>query len=926
MDRVFENESFAVVDLETTGTRMEEGHRIIQFGCAIIKKRRVVKTYSFMMNPHAEIPLAVTNLTGITNKMVRDKPDFTHYAKQITDILKDKIFVAHNVNFDFPFLNYELTSAGFDALTNRAIDTVELAKIAFPTEPSYKLQDLTSSLGIEHKDPHKADSDAYGTAVLLLKIIEKIEGLPQATLNVLGSLSTDLVRDTGYVISEIANESRKVKRKLPKDKMQVRNLILKKQKVASVEEGRGDTFPESNQDKKVLFEGKINYRRAQVALINKLHEYLQNYNKQYMMVEAPNGTGKTFAYLFAYAYQLYSGQKLVVATPTKVLQEQIINQEIPQLLHVTGLSLTAEVVKASSHYLDLDGFAQTLYQPTPNKATLLLQMQILVWLTETTTGDLDELQLTSEQLPIFTQIKHPGDARVGTYFSEVDFWNLARRRQEQANILVTNHAYLVNHYTDTIWGQNPYLVVDEAHRFVDNLITSRNDNLRFESLWGVITHLRNMLFYTDNIFSQEDDAQLNFMLDSLDKETNELIHTINHLQRSIYQRRQWALNEEVLANKTLQLTIQGVDLFPESSDFRLLLREFQKKIEQVRQDVNQVLYQLYQESDSFLTDDVATVSDLSEQIDLLDYYIEKSYQLADLINQPEELKHLGFVVSITNPGDALSTNLHWMMLDNSEELYKIYDRFDHLCFVSATMTNDGKFEFAKKRLFLEDRPVETYVGQATFDMNQHLEIYAVDENQPQPDSPAFSNLIHDILTKDLNGQNHVLVLFTNLDLIRQVYLGILNESSLKDYELLAQGLTGSNERIAKRFGIAKKSILLGADSFWEGIDFHDCSVDLVIVVRLPFEAPDAPEVRLRQNYLMHQGVDIFMQDSLPRAIMRLSQGCGRIIRGEQDYGKLLILDSRIWTKSYGDKFISSLPVNVKKLAVSDLKAKLKNVR
>ena len=88
--------------------------------------------------------------------------------------MQNTVFVAHNVDFDLPFLNYELTQHGYDALTNKAIDTVELAKIAFPTLPSYKLSDLTAQLEIKHLNPHKADSDAYGTAILLIKIIKQL--------------------------------------------------------------------------------------------------------------------------------------------------------------------------------------------------------------------------------------------------------------------------------------------------------------------------------------------------------------------------------------------------------------------------------------------------------------------------------------------------------------------------------------------------------------------------------------------------------------------------------------------------------------------------------------------------------------------------------------------------------------------------------
>ena len=160
MAKIFAKDIFAVVDLETTGTQRENGHHIIQFGCAIIKNLKVVKTYSFMINPHREIPQSVVNLTGISNGDVQKQKDFDFYAPKIVKILQNTVFVAHNVDFDLPFLNYELTQHGYDALSNKAIDTVELAKIAFPTLPSYKLSDLTAQLEIKHLNPHKADSDA----------------------------------------------------------------------------------------------------------------------------------------------------------------------------------------------------------------------------------------------------------------------------------------------------------------------------------------------------------------------------------------------------------------------------------------------------------------------------------------------------------------------------------------------------------------------------------------------------------------------------------------------------------------------------------------------------------------------------------------------------------------------------------------------
>lgn len=924
MVKLFAKDTFAVVDLETTGTQRENGHHIIQFGCAVIKKMKVVKTYSFMINPHREIPQSVVNLTGIHNEDVAKEKDFSFYAPKIIKILEGTVFVAHNVDFDLPFLNYELTQHGYDALTNKAIDTVELAKIAFPTLPSYKLSDLTSQLKIKHLTPHKADSDAYGTAILLIKIIKQLENLPQATLNTLSSLSHGLICDTSWVITTIADKLRKEKRPLGAEYIQVRNIILQKQDDHFDSHGENSKFPNDDNDKRKLFKGKLHFRRAQVDLINHLHQFITEPTKRAMLIEAPNGTGKTFSYLFSYAYQLYSGRKLVIATPTKVLQDQVMKQEISQLLRVTKLDLKAEVVKSSSRYLDLDGFVQTIFQGTPNKPTLILQMQILVWLTKTKTGDLDELNLTNYNAPLFAQIQHPGDARVGSRFAEVDFWNLARRRQEEADILVTNHAYLANHYMDTIWGQNPYLVVDEAHRFADNVISSRNDSLRFESLWGVLSHLRNLLYYSDEGVENQfnDNVQLNFLLKKLDPEILNLIHLINELQKELYAQHANAVNELSLSNGTLELSFQGKGLFSKNSEFKKILPKFEQKLEGVRDFTNQVLFELYHEQENMLVNVEALIGEITEQIDRLDYYSEKGYQLADLLSDQNNIEQDGFILMITNPDDPLSTNLNWLMLDATEVLKQIYSRFDHIAFVSATLTSNHNFDFALNQLALEDMTLVKYIGKSTFNMKKHLEVLSV-KDIPEPDSDAYEDNIEQILIKDLSEKNHVLVLMTNLEKIRDVFTEILNAPELKDFEILAQGMTGSNNRIAKRFVIAKKAIILGADSFWEGIDFHNCGIDTVFVARIPFESPDQPEVRLRQKKLEDQGVDVFQNDSLPRAVIRFRQGMGRLIRGEHDHGQFVILDPRIWTKSYGRAFIQSIPVEIEKVTKKELKEKLK---
>ena len=600
-------------------------------------------------------------------------------------------------------------------------------------------------------------------------------------------------------------------------------------------------------------------------------------------------------------------------------------------MRVTHLDLNAQIVKSSSHYLDLDGFYNSLYQTdNPVQQTLILQMGILIWLTETETGDLDELQLTNYQAPLFAAIEHPGDARIGTAFADYDFWNLARSKQEQADILITNHAYLANHYMDSIWGQNPFLVVDEAHRFVENVASSRNDSLQFESFWGTCSHLRNLLFYAEDSATVRFGNNLEFklILDKLEKSTTDLIHSINKVQESLYDNRRFATSREEGRQNAVSLGFQGEDLFKNVALFKRLLSNMQDNIEIVRQETNQILFLLYHQQKNLLTSDDVLIQDLQEEIDHLDYYSEQNYLLLDQLSDPEKLEYKGFVLNISNEEAPLSTNLTWLMLNPKEEVQQLYHYFNKKLFISATLAQQDDFTYTIKNLYLDPAKTMTYRAKPSFKVEKHLKVYALSDDAA-PEDP--NNLEYEAFISNLIAQiqtyNHVLVLFTNLDVIRNVFSQLSeNNDVLKDYEILAQGLTGSNEKIAKRFGIAEKAILLGANSFWEGIDFKHNGVDLAIVTRLPFESPDQPTVKLRTEYLKKQvGADkIFEVDTLPRAILRFRQGCGRLIRNERDHGIFIILDQRIWNKSYGKDFLAGLPVSAKKISKQQLLNVLRN--
>lgn len=167
------NNLYAIVDIETTGTFSDKGG-ITEIAVVVTDGKEVLETYETLVNPNAYIPPFIENLTGISNSMVQNAPQFEEVAEEIATILEGKVFVAHNVNFDYKYVKFELELAGYSIGQSR-LCTVRLGRKILPGLPSYSLGKLTRSLGIAHTDKHRAMSDTMATAELFHILIEKGE-------------------------------------------------------------------------------------------------------------------------------------------------------------------------------------------------------------------------------------------------------------------------------------------------------------------------------------------------------------------------------------------------------------------------------------------------------------------------------------------------------------------------------------------------------------------------------------------------------------------------------------------------------------------------------------------------------------------------------------------------------------------------------
>ena len=187
------NVKYAVVDLEATGTGSSA--KIIQVGIVILENGQISQTYQTDVNPHEVLDEHIKQLTGLSDQRLSQAPDFSQVAREIYELIEGAVFVAHNVKFDANLLAESLFWEGYDLLSPR-VDTVELAQVFFPTYEKYGLSSICKSLEIPLEQAHTAISDAKATALLFLKIQEKIQSLPKSLLERLLDLSDNLIYES----------------------------------------------------------------------------------------------------------------------------------------------------------------------------------------------------------------------------------------------------------------------------------------------------------------------------------------------------------------------------------------------------------------------------------------------------------------------------------------------------------------------------------------------------------------------------------------------------------------------------------------------------------------------------------------------------------------------------------------------------------
>ncbi|MDR0297588.1 MAG: DEAD/DEAH box helicase [Streptococcaceae bacterium] len=446
---------FAIVDLEATDARKSgDKIKIIQVGIVLMENGRRVGQFAADVNPHEKLSRKIRELTGLTDARLAVAPDFATLAAQIRLTLDGAVFVAHNVKFDYGLLSDSLLACGYK-LEMPCVDTVELARVFYPSFERYGLDALDVALGLRNKNPHTALSDALATAELLKQIQGKIRALPKAVVREILRHSGQLIAESRLVIEDVFSDC-------PEN---VPELELRGG-IATLAEAENGPLTESAvpEFSSVLTALGLHVRRDQKKLSALITQDLANNVPSFF--EAATGSGKTYAYLLAL---LAAGRKLVVSTPTKLLQQQLMETVLPRLQEKFGVK-SARLI-GTQNYISIEKLRAFLKETTDSKNTEIFKMKCLVWLTQTRTGELSELSANMTSRAMLESVAHDGKASEHTLSGELDFWRRAQKNARQADVIVVNHAYLAHRLTDypETFLENRVLVVDEAQSLLSVL-------------------------------------------------------------------------------------------------------------------------------------------------------------------------------------------------------------------------------------------------------------------------------------------------------------------------------------------------------------------------------------------------------------------------------------------------------------------------
>jgi ATP-dependent DNA helicase DinG len=587
-----------------------------------------------------------------------------------------------------------------------------------------------------------------------------------------------------------------------------------------------------------------------------------------LVAEAGTGTGKTFAYLVP---ALLAGGKVIISTGTKTLQDQLFNRDIPTVRTALKAPVTVALLKGRANYVCHYHLERTVQE---GRAILASREEVKYlklierYAAATKSGDKSGLSEVPENAAVWQQVTSTRDNCLGSECPHHKncFVMEARKQALAADVVVVNH-----------------------HLFFADVM------LRDEGLAELLPACNTVIF--DEAHQLPETASLFF---------GESVSTSQLLE---------------LARDTEAEALRGAKDFialpPVIAAMEKAARDFRLTIEGENTRLPLAATMKNAKFGSALDE---LLKKLEVMIDMLESQAERSEGLENCWQRAREIstnikrwrdqaEAEGFVRWVEVFNHALQLNA--TPLSIAEIFNKQLSGSPRAwVFTSATLSVKGDFSHYKNEMGLdtESSPAQSACWDSPFDFANQSLLY-VPVGMPEPNSREYTEeVIKAALPVLKASRGRAFFLCTSLRAMQRAHELLLEAFKREklDYPILLQG-QGSRSHMLERFRKMGNAILIGSQSFWEGVDVRGEALSVVIIDKLPFAPPDDPVLAARIDKINKEGRNAFMEYQLPRAVINLKQGAGRLIRDETDRGVLMICDPRLITKSYGKKIWQSLP-------------------
>ena len=598
-----------------------------------------------------------------------------------------------------------------------------------------------------------------------------------------------------------------------------------------------------------------------------------------LVVEAGTGVGKSLAYLLpAMSYGLDAGRKAVFSTHTINLQEQLLKKDLPLVRKLLGRPFQAALLKGRGNYL----CPARLKRARQSSGDLFSSSEadeldaLWKWFEGTQDGTLSDLdfqpspkvwQMVCSEAEICTA-RYCG-VRGDCFFQE------ARKESVDAQAVVVNHTLFFSLLDPDAQSEgsgflfpNDFVVFDEAHTLES--VASNQLGLRLSQ------------------------AGLRFDLQRL----------YNPRSRKGLLRTLGAAKAMIGVESALAEVDDFFDLLGEVSEFGDWGREFRvREPEIVPNTLAEPLRELWNDLD-LIAEGIESENSRAEVTEGARRLREAHGALKVFLDQEDE----GCVYWVEAGGQERSSySMRAAPVNVAERLRPLlFSEGKTAILTSATLgTGDPELSYFRRRVGAEE--VEAHQIGSPFDYQNQMKIFVV-KSMPDPQAPGYEEALSGWIEHFLHrSDGRAFVLFTSYRAMQTVAEALEGVCRQQDWRLLVQGRRLPRHRLLQEFRDDVRSVLLGTDSFWTGVDVPGEALSNVIVTRLPFAVPDHPLTAARLEQIEGRGGNPFMEYSVPEAVLKLRQGVGRLIRSENDRGIVAILGNRIVTRRYGKAFLESLP-------------------